>query len=104
MPCVESDCPHNSICCSWGVSVTDEERPQIIQAYGIDSVIWDEEEKEWRTAVKDGKCVFQKDNRCMLHDKPYYPYYCKIFPFDGYEYDVTICPFMAELEKGKQNE
>ncbi|HEX5577221.1 MAG TPA: hypothetical protein VFX40_02540 [Gemmatimonadaceae bacterium] len=52
---------------------------------------------EWRTRVRNKRCVFHSGGGCAIHDKPYYPTLCQGFPWtdaetgEPYEYDVTIC-------------
>lgn len=98
LPCYP--CPHASVCCSWGTTLTDEEAAAIARDHGGDTVYrtrWG----EWRTRVRNRRCVFLKHNACTIHGKPYYPEVCRGFPwFDAvtggpYEYDQTICPQLA---------
>lgn len=55
---------------------------------------WD----EWRTRVRNGRCVFLVQNSCTLHGQPEYPAVCRGFPWTDadhggpYEFDRTICP------------
>ena len=56
---------------------------------------------EWRTRVRNGRCVLFRDGGCTIHEQPFYPAQCRGFPWtdaDGarYEYDVTICGAFAE--------
>lgn len=94
LPCFP--CPHKSICCSWGTDLTEKESKLIISKYGNEKVILTPE--GYRTKVINDKCVFLKDNLCLLHDTEEYPSCCKGFPWrnqedDGpYEPDITICP------------
>jgi hypothetical protein len=65
---------------------------------------------EWRTRVKNKRCVLFRDGGCTIHDKPYYPAVCRGFPWTDaehggpYESDVTICgeflvrPELVELQ------
>lgn len=78
----------------------EDEPEQVRRAHGDDALTWDAEESEWRTSVVDGRCVFLVDNRCTIHDKPYYPRVCRGFPWKDatggpYLYDQTICPELA---------
>ncbi len=101
LPCFP--CPHRSACCFWGASITDDERAQIEARFGAAFVAWSEEESGYRTAMKDGRCVFLADNRCTVHGEEFYPSMCRNFPTrnlsgDGpYEHDVSICPELAPL-------
>ena len=53
---------------------------------------------EWRTRVRNRRCVFLENNVCSIHDDPAYPAVCRGFPWvdaetgDSYEFDQTICP------------
>jgi hypothetical protein len=57
---------------------------------------------EWRTRVREKRCVLFRDGGCTIHDKSYYPAMCRGFPWTDpdtggrYEYDVTICGAFAE--------
>ena len=95
LPCFP--CPHNSSCCSWGVSLAQDEYETMVRLYGESHVEWDAEENEWRTRSDNGRCIFLGDNACTIHDKPEYPRTCRGFPDregDGtpYRWDKTICP------------
>ncbi len=95
LPCYP--CPHNAACCAYGVTVDEREARAIIAAHGDDKV-YQARWGEWRTRVKDGRCVFYVDGGCSIHAEPYYPAVCGGFPFvdaetgGPYEYDRTICP------------
>ncbi len=95
LPCFP--CPHASVCCSWGVTLSDEEAAAISQVHGEDKVYrtrWG----EWRTRVRNRRCVFLRENGCSIHAESYYPAVCRGFPWvdaetgGPYEYDQTICP------------
>ncbi|HEU4569811.1 MAG TPA: hypothetical protein VFS07_04510 [Gemmatimonadales bacterium] len=95
LPCFP--CPHDSACCNYGSTVSDEEAQAIIAEWGEGKVYltrWG----EWRTRVRKGKCVFVVANGCAIHAKPYYPLVCRGFPWTDaetggpYEYDQEICP------------
>ncbi|MFN7145859.1 MAG: hypothetical protein ACK4YP_18935, partial [Myxococcota bacterium] len=73
LPCFP--CPHRSICCSWGSSLTDEEARHIRDNHGEAAVVRGED--EWRTAVVDGRCVFRAEHGCGIHDAAYYPAICR---------------------------
>ena len=98
LPCFP--CPHLSACCSHGTSLTHEEAAALAATYGAGKVYrtrWG----EWRTRVRNRRCVFLIDNRCTIHSGPHYPVVCKGFPWTDpnhggpYEYDRTICPEFA---------
>ena len=95
LPCYP--CPHRSSCCSYGVTLSDEEAAAIGQAHGADMVYrtrWG----EWRTRVRAKRCVFLRENACSIHAQSYYPVVCRGFPWTDaetggpYLYDQTICP------------
>jgi hypothetical protein len=113
LPCYP--CPHQSSCCAYGTTVTDEEARALIERYGEDRIYrtrWG----EWRTRVRKGRCVFLLDNVCTIHDDPHYPAVCRGFPWTDaetggpYEYDQTICgeflvrPELVRLSKGIRGE
>lgn len=94
LPCFP--CPHNSSCCAHGTTLSEEEAAIVAANHGIGTVYrtrWG----EWRTRVRNRRCVFHSGGGCTLHDKPYYPTLCQGFPWtdaetgEPYEYDVTIC-------------
>lgn len=95
LPCFP--CPHGSACCSWGVTLSDEEAAAISAAHG-DQTVYQTRWGEWRTRIRNRRCVFLVDNRCTIHGQPYYPAVCRCFPWTDaetggpYEYDQTICP------------
>lgn len=102
LPC--DPCPHKGACCSWGTSVSFMEKANIQLHHGEDSVVWSEDEQEWRTAVVNGRCFFWKsDGTCKIHGEPYYPRVCRLFPYededDGgpYKYDLGICPELRSV-------
>ena len=93
-------CPHASACCSWGSTLSDQEAAAIAEKYGPHTIYrtrWG----EWRTRVRNRRCVFLQENGCRIHAEPVYPEVCRGFPwFDAetggpYEYDQTICPSLA---------
>jgi hypothetical protein len=102
LPCYP--CPHHSACCAFGTTVTPEEAAGLSRRYGEDKVYrtrWG----EWRTRVRNGRCVFLVNNVCTVHDDPHYPAVCRGFPWTDaetggpYEFDQTICPeFIARPE------
>lgn len=96
LPCFP--CPHDAACCAWGTTLTDDEAAAIRREFGREMVYrtrWG----EWRTRVRDRRCVFyDRSEGCVLHDRPYYPAVCHHFPWTDaesggpYEFDQTICP------------
>lgn len=95
LPCYP--CPHASNCCSWGVTLSEEEALALGARYGRDKMYltrWG----EWRTRVRGGRCAFLVNNACSIHADPHYPAVCRGFPFidsetgGPYQYDQTICP------------
>ena len=94
LPCFP--CPHESSCCAYGTTLSEGEAAIIEANHGAGHVYrtrWG----EWRTRVRNKRCVFHADGGCSLHDKPYYPTICSGFPWtdaetgEPYEFDVTIC-------------
>lgn len=98
LPCFP--CPHRSACCGWGATLSEEEAAAARRAHG-DGVAYRTRWGEWRTRVRQGRCVFLRDNACSIHDQPYYPAVCRGFPWidaetgGPYEFDQTICPELA---------
>ena len=95
LPCYP--CPHHSACCAHGTTLTESEAAAVRAEYGEEKVFrtrWG----EWRTRVKEGRCVFLANNTCSIYNQPYYPAVCRGFPFvdaengGPYEFDRTICP------------
>ena len=95
LPCFP--CPHGSACCAYGVTVTEGEARALTERYGEDKVYrtrWG----EWRTRVRQGRCIFLVNNGCTIHADPHFPAVCRGFPWidaetgGAYEFDQTICP------------
>ncbi|MEO8032591.1 MAG: YkgJ family cysteine cluster protein [Gemmatimonadota bacterium] len=95
LPCYP--CPHQSACCSWGVTLSPEEAEALGSRHGRDKMYltrWG----EWRTRIRQGRCVFLVANGCTIHKDPSYPAVCRGFPWTDvetggpYQYDQTICP------------
>jgi hypothetical protein len=90
-------CPHDSACCAYGSTLSEEEARSIAAHHGP-HLIFRTRWGEWRTRVKKGRCVFLHANGCGIHAKPYYPAVCRGFPWTDaetggpYEYDQSICP------------
>lgn len=77
--------------------MSDEEAAAIAVAGG-GGMIYRTRWGEWRTRVRNRRCVFLADNICTIHGQPYYPAVCRGFPWTDaetggpYEFDQTICP------------
>jgi hypothetical protein len=102
LPCYP--CPHQSACCAYGVTLSEEEALAMMKVHG-EAVAYQARWGEWRTRVQSGRCVFLRDNVCVIHAESYYPAVCRCFPWTDaetggpYEYDRTICPeFVASPE------
>ena len=102
LPCYP--CPYNSSCCAYGVTLSDGEAALIQAAHGP-GMVYRTRWGEWRTRVKNRRCVFHRDGGCTIHTEPYYPTLCRGFPWtdaetgEPYQYDVTICgEFEARTE------
>ena len=101
LPCYP--CPHQASCCAYGTTVSDEEAAAIEAERGP-GLVYRTRWGEWRTRVRNRRCVLFQHGGCTIYDKPYYPTQCRGFPWtdgDGerYVYDVTICgEFQQRLE------
>lgn len=95
LPCYP--CPHHSSCCAYGTTLTDEEAEAIATRHGTE-LIYQTKSGDWRTRVRQGRCVFLRDNVCTIYNQPYYPAVCRGFPWldaetgGPYEFDRGICP------------
>jgi len=95
LPCYP--CPHQSACCAFGTTLSDQEAAAISAVHGADKV-YQTREGEWRTRVRNRRCVLLVNNTCSVYDRPYFPAVCRGFPFvdaetgGPYEFDRTICP------------
>jgi hypothetical protein len=95
LPCYP--CPHHAACCAYGTTLSDTEAAAIVATHGAGKV-FRTSGGEWRTRVKNRRCVFLVHNSCSIYDKAYYPAVCRGFPFvdaetgGPYEFDRTICP------------
>jgi hypothetical protein len=108
LPCYP--CPYNASCCAYGTSVSDEEAAEIEANHGP-GLVYKTRWGEWRTRVREKRCVLYRDGGCTIHDRPYYPATCRGFPWTDsetggpYEYDVTICgafeahPELIEIQR-----
>jgi hypothetical protein len=102
LPCYP--CPYDASCCAYGTSLSEEEAT-VIEAKHGQGLVYKTRWGEWRTRVRQKRCVLYRDGGCTIHDQSYYPATCRGFPWiDGetggrYEYDVTICgAFDGRLE------
>src|SRR3954463_10319359 len=77
LPCYP--CPYQASCCAHGSTVTDEEAAAIEANHGP-GVVYRTRWGEWRTRVRNGRCVLLRDGGCTIHDRPYYPAVCRGFP------------------------
>lgn len=94
LPCYP--CPHGASCCAYGTTLSDDEAAAIEADHGP-GLVYRTHWGEWRTRVRNKRCVLYRDGGCTIHDKPYYPSTCRGFPWidaetgGRYEYEVTIC-------------
>jgi hypothetical protein len=94
LPCYP--CPHAASCCAYGTTLSEEEAVAIEAKLGP-GLVYKTHWGEWRTRVKNKRCVLYRDGGCTIHDQSYYPSTCRGFPWidpetgGGYEYEVTIC-------------
>lgn len=108
LPCYP--CPYNASCCAYGTTVSEEEARAIEANHG-EGLVYQTRWGEWRTRVRNKRCVLFQGGGCLIHDKPYYPAVCAGFPWTDsetggrYEFDVTICgefevrPELVELQR-----
>ena len=100
LPCYP--CPYNASCCAYGTTLSEEEAAAIEKHVGAGLVMqtrWG----EWRTRVRNKRCVLYRNGGCSVHDQPFYPSLCRGFPWtngDGepYEYDIDICGALADQQ------
>lgn len=93
LPCFP--CPHSSSCCGYGTTLTPEEAAAIEADFGP-GLVYETRWGEWRTRVRNKRCVMHKEGGCSIHDKSYYPTTCIGFPWTDdtgarYEFDISIC-------------
>jgi Fe-S-cluster containining protein len=95
LPCYP--CPHASACCAHGTTLSRAEARAIARARGKDTVYltrWG----EYRTRVRNGRCVLLENNTCSIYNQPYYPAVCRGFPWldaesgGPYQFERRICP------------
>lgn len=103
LPCYP--CPHQSACCNYGTTLSDEEAGAIGRRYGRE-LVYRTRWGEWRTRVRNRQCVFVRDNACLLHAEPFYPAVCRGFPWTDaetggpYQFDQAICPELKGSGRG----
>jgi hypothetical protein len=101
LPCFP--CPHDASCCAYGTTLTPEEAAAIEANYGP-GLVYETRYGEWRTRVRQKRCVMYRNGGCSIYDQPYYPEMCRAFPWtdaygDRYEQDIMICgEFVARPE------
>jgi hypothetical protein len=77
--------------------LSDAEAASIVESHGA-GLVYRTRWGEWRTRVRGGRCVFLRDNVCLIHAESYYPSVCRGFPWTDaetggpYAFDQTICP------------
>jgi Fe-S-cluster containining protein len=102
LPCFP--CPHEASCCAYGTTLSEAEAREVLARFGR-SHLYRLPDGEWRTRVRNGRCVFYVDGGCSIYDEPFYPAVCRGFPWTDaehggpYEADRTICgEFVARPE------
>jgi hypothetical protein len=93
LPCYP--CPHDSSCCAYGTTVSPQEAKSLRKRFPKD-MIYRTRWGEWRTRIRNRRCVFLVENACTLHGDPAYPATCRGFPWtlaDG----VTPYPFHQDI-------
>lgn len=102
LPCFP--CPHQASCCAYGSTLSEEEAAAIEADFGP-GLVFKTRWGEYRTRVRNKRCVMFRDGGCAIHAKSYYPAICRAFPwYDAetggrYEYDIHICgEFTAKPE------
>jgi hypothetical protein len=102
LPCYP--CPYEASCCAYGTSLTPDEAAAIEQHHGP-GLAYETRWGEWRTRVRNKRCVLFVDGGCKIHAQSYYPATCRGFPWtdaitgERYEYDISICgAFEAQPE------
>lgn len=105
LSCSKGPCVHDSACCSWGATLQKHEVDAIRTRFPDHQKLVVEKYGEMRTRVRNGVCVFKKTNRCVIHDEPFYPIVCRLFPWEsstGGPYsddpdEYEICPDVAAV-------
>ena len=94
LPCFP--CPYQASCCAYGTTLSEDEAAAIEADFGP-GLVFKTRWGEWRTRVRNKRCVMFRDGGCSIHAKSYYPAICRAFPwYDAetggrYEYDIHIC-------------
>jgi hypothetical protein len=94
LPCFP--CPYSASCCAHGTTLTDQEAAAVTADFGP-GLVYRTRWGEWRTRIRNRRCVLFRDGGCSIHDKSYYPAVCRGFPWTDaetggrYLYDVSIC-------------
>ena len=108
LPCYP--CPYDASCCAHGTTLTDAEAAAIEADHGP-GLAYKTRWGEWRTRVRNKRCVMFRDGGCTIHAKPYYPAVCRGFPWTDaetggrYEFDISICgafetrPELVEIQR-----
>lgn len=80
LPC--NDCPYGGACCRYGVTLSPHEMRAITTKFGAEYV-YRNEDGDWRTVVRDGRCVFQdpQSGACGIHSADFYPAQCRAYPW-----------------------
>jgi len=80
LPC--NDCPYGGACCRYGVTLSRNETQAITAKFGAEHVYRDEN-GDWRTVVRDGRCIFQdpQSGACGIHSEDFYPAQCRAYPW-----------------------
>ena len=89
-PCLKFDCA--DLCCKYGVDVLPDEYANLISNHLADPSEFtgpeQDEDGVWLYRTVEGKrgCIFLSSARgCRLHDTPYKPIVCQLFPRDRAE-------------------
>src|SRR3954469_22220221 len=98
LPCYP--CPYEASCCAYGTTLSDEEAAAIEANHG-EGLVYKTRSGEWRTRVRNKRCVMFQGGGCTIHNKSYYPTVCRGFPWTDsegarYEYDISICGAFAD--------
>jgi hypothetical protein len=108
LPCYP--CPYEASCCAYGTSLSAQEAAAIEAHHGA-GLVYETRWGEWRTRVRNKRCVLYRDGGCAIHSESYYPAQCGAFPWTDpetggrYMYEVTICgafaaqPELIELQR-----
>jgi len=89
-PCLKINC--SDLCCKYGVDVLPEEYANLLAHHLAEAVEFtgpeEDEDGVWLYRTAEGKrgCIFLSATRgCRLHDTPYKPIVCQLFPRDQAE-------------------